>query len=372
MDVQLLDESCSQKPLAMLFDVSGQNLLSEIREIIADQVSEVMPSNEYNFICHGTQVCRPQETKLTVEKTALKSDDPSFGILLLSFSHVPTSTQILTETWQRNKLVSNSECSVSGLPSSQPCTSSAVDNDLVSDVSETELIIDSDIAGDEIDIHSISESSPHSKHACSTSATQGTPEVKTKENTLKLRSPSNVELRKLKIFSSADIENGRGSVQEYRRFWNKTVRVLAKNKKISNKEIYKCVNESWKLERCKLLQEETREIQGKIKKIEADQFSLLASSSQEPKNKMKTMTLAKNILRMREASEITESLSAEVRSLSQISKRGHDMVPERKELQKDLKKAKNRLDSSKSELRKSQDALRKNLNIKKSELSKYL
>mgnify|MGYP002804381110 CR=1 FL=1 len=74
MDVQLLDE-ISRKPMAILFDVDNLSSLSKIRELIADQVSEVIPTNEYMFIHHGTLVCKRQEPMLTIEKTTLSSDE---------------------------------------------------------------------------------------------------------------------------------------------------------------------------------------------------------------------------------------------------------------------------------------------------------
>lgn len=184
---------------------------------------------------------------------------------------------------------------------------------------------------------------------------------------LKLQSPTTAEVRNLKMFTATEIENGRGKEPEYRKFWNKKVQDLSKNRNISNKEIYKRVNESWQLHRCKLLQVETRDVQTKSKEIE-NMRECEATGSHE--SKMKKTTLTKNVLGVREASEAIKSLAAEVTCLSESLKRSHDAL-EKNKFQNDLKHAKTRLDASRSELRKAQDTLRKNLGVKKSELFNY-
>ena len=92
MDVQLIDED-TRKPLAILFEVDNLSLFSKVCEMIVKQVSEVIPSTEYVFMYHGTAICKCQEHVLTIEKTALKSDDPSLHILSLSLSLTQSSTQ---------------------------------------------------------------------------------------------------------------------------------------------------------------------------------------------------------------------------------------------------------------------------------------
>ena len=134
---------------------------------------------------------------------------------------------------------------------------------------------------------------------------------------------------------------------------------------MSNKEIYKCVNESWQLHTSKLLELETQEIQTKCKEIETDP----ACASNE--SKLKQTTLPKNLLRVQEASEAIKSLTVEIKSFSEKLKRSHDAL-ERENYTKELKRAKTSLDSSTSELRKARDTLRKNLGVKKSDFEKHL
>jgi membrane-associated HD superfamily phosphohydrolase len=164
---------------------------------------------------------------------------------------------------------------------------------------------------------------------------------------LKLRSPSNGELQNLKIYSPAEIENGKEKEPEYRRFWNETVQKLAKGK-MANKDIYKRVNHLWKLHRCKLLQMEKQELQEKsqdIEKAQSDSFS----DSRPQKHKVKKITLPRNIHCVREASSHVESLDEEVRLLEQSLKRNHDMDQSKMiEVRGSLKKAKIGLDSARS------------------------
>jgi conjugal transfer/entry exclusion protein len=86
---------------------------------------------------------------------------------------------------------------------------------------------------------------------------------------------------------------------------------------------------------------------------------------------MKKATISKNIERVREATESTQSLRETVGSMSQTLKRNPDLV-NRAEVERNVKRAKTSLISSMSELRKAQDTLRKNLGAKKSQLSEYL
>lgn len=69
-----------------------------------------------------------------------------------------------------------------------------------------------------------------------------------KPKTLSLHRLSDVEIRKMKIYSGAEIENARGIEKQYRRFWNE--QKLAKDRSMSKSMIYKQVNERWKLKIC--------------------------------------------------------------------------------------------------------------------------
>lgn len=309
MDVKLLDEN-SNKSLAILFDVKPELYLSEVRQVVSDQVSDVMPSSEYRFKYQGTELSKAQETVTTLQKIALSGDDLSFFMLPLSIPISNTADHTIS----------------------------------------TESGLESD-------------SSDQTKPIKSTPPQTESPETKTKM--LNLRSPSHAEIRNLRIFTDTEIENGRGKESDYRRFWNEKIRELANDRKISKKEIYKRVNENWKINRGKRLQNEAQE-------VHVTQTPEYEAASASHGHKMKKTTLPKNIIRVREASEAVESLSTEVSSLSESLKRQHDSSSEKSMMRNELKRAKTRLDSSRSELRKAQDTLRKNLSVKKSELPKHL
>jgi hypothetical protein len=134
---------------------------------------------------------------------------------------------------------------------------------------------------------------------------------------------------------------------------------------MSNKEIYKRVNESWQLHRSELMELETQEIQTKCKEIEAD------AECGSNDSRLNKTTLPNNVLRVQEASEAIKSLTAEVNSFSEKLKRSHEAL-EKEHFRKELKRAKTSLLFSTSELRKALDALRKNLCVKKSEFAKHL
>ena len=80
------------------------------------------------------------------------------------------------------------------------------------------------------------------------------PEIpKNFKKVLQLRSPTTTEIRSLKIYTDIEIKRGKGQDQPYKIFWNERVRKMAKNRNISNKEIYRRTNEEWRLHRSKLL-----------------------------------------------------------------------------------------------------------------------
>ena len=307
MDIQLLDERNGNKPLAVLIDVEPGVYLNEIRQIISDQVSDILPEGKYEFQHHGIKISKVEEATVRLSKIALPGDDPSLCMLSLSFSNLNGAENV------------------------------SKDRDLESPLS------------------------------VKTEASQFTPQthVSAVTKTIQLRSPTAVELRNLKIFTDKEIESGRGKEPLYRTFWNKKVQELSQNRKMSNKEIYKRVNESWQLHRSELMELETQEIQTKCKEIEAD----AACGSND--SRLKKTTLPNNVLRVQEASEAIKSLTAEVNSFSEKLKRSHDAL-EKENFRKELKRAKTSLLFSTSELRKAQDALRKNLSVKKSEFAKHL
>ena len=183
MDVKVLDEN-SNKPLAILFDVKPGLYLSEVRQVVSDQVSDVMPSSEYQFKYQGTQISKVQETVTTLQKIALSGDDSSFFILPLP---IPISNT-----------VDHTISTKSGLES---------------------------------------DSSDQTNHMKSTPPHTESPEAKTKM--LHLRSPSHAEIRNLRIFTDTEIENGRGRNQTIEDFGTKkfeTWRTISYNMAPSNDE----------------------------------------------------------------------------------------------------------------------------------------
>ncbi|CAB4017925.1 Hypothetical predicted protein [Paramuricea clavata] len=243
MDVKLIDVEHPEKAVAILFYVEPDILLSEMRNMISNQVADIISSNDYQFQHHEVELSRSQESSVILRNIRLTSNDKSF-------------------------------------------------------------------------------------------------------------------------LMNADIEKGKGSEKEYRRFWNEEVRKMAKYTSIGKKEMHKQVNERWKLKRCSLLEAETKNVQELEKNIAEK-----ADDWQAPKT-MKKATISKNIERVREATENTQSLRETVGSLSQTLKRNPDLV-NRAEVERNVKRAKTSLISSMSELRKAQDTLRKNLGAKKLQLSEY-
>ena len=172
MDIQLLDEQNSNKPLAILIDVEPSVYLSEVRQIISDQVSDILPEGEYEFQHHGIQISKSQEATVRLSKIALPGNGHSFSMLPLSFSN------------------SNGAENVSKDRDSEPPLS--------------------------VNIKTETSQSPSQTH------------VSTVTKMLQLRSPTTAELRNLKIYTDKEVENGRGKEQLYRKFWNNKVQELSK------------------------------------------------------------------------------------------------------------------------------------------------
>jgi hypothetical protein len=312
MDIKLIDAAHDKTAVAILFDIKVDMLLSEIRGVISQQVADIISSNNYKFQHHGVNISRSQESSVMVRNIALTSDDESFLMIYLSFGE--------------NK-VKDSLAESTSLPNLQEnfAVSSTLDSEVTSTTDSTEIP--------------------------------------------KLRRLSDVELRNLKVYSNAEIEKGKGNEKEYRCFWNEQVKKLAKDRSISKSEIYKQINELWKIEHCCLLENESKKVQELEESIKSAEGMTSNPDWQVPKSK-KT-TISKNLERVREANISTQSLRETVSSLSQTLKRNQDLVS-REEIKIKLKKAKSSLDSSMSELRKAQDTLRKNLGVKKALLSECL
>ena len=315
MDVKLIDVEHPEKAVAILFDVEPDILLSEMRNVISNQVADIISSNDYRFQHHEVELSRSQESSVILRNIALPSNDKSFWMVHVSFCNPGTEYVNHRDRSKTDKTV--------------PKSAASAETSLVSSLSTSET------------------------------------EVTSTSNVLQLRRLSDVELRNIKIYSNADIKKGKGSEKEYRRFWNEEVRKMAKDTSIGKKEMYKQVNERWKLKRCSLLEAETKNVQ-ELEKSIAEK----ADDWQAPKT-MKKATISKNIERVREATESTQSLRETVGSMSQTLKRNPDLV-NRAEVERNVKRAKTSLISSMSELRKAQDTLRKNLGAKKSQLSEYL
>jgi hypothetical protein len=151
MDIQLLDERNGNKPLAVLIDVEPGVYLNEIRQIISDQVSDILPEGKYEFQHHGIKISKAEEATVRLSKIALPGDDPSLCMLSLSFSNLNGAENV------------------------------SKDRDLESPLS----------------VKTESE------------ASQFTPQthVSAVTKTIQLRSPTDVELRNLKNFTDKEIES---------------------------------------------------------------------------------------------------------------------------------------------------------------------
>jgi hypothetical protein len=215
MDVKLIDVEHPEKAVAILFDVEPDILLSEMRNVISNQVADIISSNDYRFQHHEVELSRSQESSVILRNIGLPSNDKSFWMVHVSFCNPGTEYVNHRDRSKTDKTV--------------PKSAASAETSLVSSLSTSET------------------------------------EVTSTSNVLQLRRLSDVELRNIKIYSNADIE--KGSEKEYRRFWNEEVRKMAKDTSIGKKEMYKQVNERWKLKRCSLLEAETKNVQELEKSI---------------------------------------------------------------------------------------------------------
>ena len=84
MDVQLVEENedLNRIPLAILLDVEEKTYLADVRDLIAEQVSDVMPPGNYNFIFRGATVSKAMEEELTLKQIVEESNDASLCVVL--------------------------------------------------------------------------------------------------------------------------------------------------------------------------------------------------------------------------------------------------------------------------------------------------
>ena len=161
MDLQLID-SAKYTTLAILFDVDVQKCLNHVRNLIDEQVSDLLPSDMYFFYHNGMKISKDMEVKLTVAQIA-KPEDNNSSVILLAFNESKDLDKFDTTKTRMNELV----------PTSTKTPSSS----------------------------------------CAT-----------KQNNCKmmaLKSPSTAVLRGLKIYTEDEIKFAKGSQKEYRRLWNK-------------------------------------------------------------------------------------------------------------------------------------------------------
>ena len=180
-----------------------------------------------------------------------------------------------------------------------------------------------------------------------------------------LRSPTTCEFRNLKIYTDAEIKKGRGQEQAYRTFWNEKVKKMAKNRQISNKEIYKRANDEWRHHRSKVLVKDSIDMEEIVKSTYTEKREDEETEDGPQAKKLKAGTVPSNISRVKAASASLESLLAELNRKTEELKKTFDPIL-KKEIQTELSQLQMSLDSSKSEMRKAQETLRKNLKTKKS------
>ena len=327
MDVQLVQRNAdlTRKPLAILFELNEETFLKDVRNIIVEQVSDIMPNASYSFLSQGKPVSKVMEEKTTIREIVEKGDDPSLCIAVLSVDLLgdveETLGHCITIGPQRTCETGETATSTGAMTYSPKSTTS---------------------------LPAICPSTENRK-------------------VLQLRSPTTAELRNLKKYTDDEIIKGKGKEQAYRAFWNKKVEELAKNRSLSKQEIYKRTNEQWRLHGTQLLLKDSE----KMKEMEGAANTADREAGVEPqKKKMKAVTLPSNISRAKASSAAVASLLADIAAKTEELKKVSDLTT-RKEIQSILQQLRRQLDTSKSEMRKAQDALRKNLNIKKSELSKF-
>lgn len=313
MDVQLVQESESlaRRPLAILLQVQEETYLADVRNIIAEEVPDIMPPGKYSFCFRGETVSKIMEEELTLRQIVEESDDASLNVVVLTFD-LPSNDNENNQGEDGLKQLSNAQSS--SLMSSG------------------------------------SESSMRKTTLPSSSLLLETP-----KKVLQLRSPTTTEIRNLNIYTENEIKQGRGKDEAYKIFWNERVRKMAKNRNISKGEIYKRTNEELRLHRSKLLIEEHRNMEQM-----ATSNDVQETEGSTKAKKMKAATVPSNISRMKIASATLESLRGEINLNIKDLEKTVDPTT-RKDILTAISLLQMRLDASSSEMRKAQDALRKNL-----------
>lgn len=357
MDVQLVHEikgnqgqSC-KKPLAILLDVQQETYLANIRNLITEQVSDVMPPGKYCFSFRGMIVSEAMEEELVLKQIIEKSDDPSsLSVVLLSIENFQEDRYDQGSAAKQGKVQKQSL---------SPVLSSSTDYK-----SKDTMPSPNDSTNTQ-DGKPLQESTLTVTSLPTTSLFPENP-----KKVFQLRSPTTTELRNLKIYTDAEIKKGRGQEPAYRLFWNEKVKQMAKNRKISNKEIYKRTNDEWRLHRSKLLVKDFKNMEEIVTSTDMEKIKEEETKDEPQAKKMKAGTVPSNVSRVKAASASLECLLAEINSKTEELEKTFDSTS-RNEIQSELSQLQMRLDSSKSEMRKAQDTMRKNLKTKKSELLKY-
>ena len=362
MDVQLVQENGdhTRKPLAILLHVQEETYLANVRNIIAEEVSDIMPPGKYHFCFGGTIVSKVMEKELRLKQILEKSDDASLHVAVLSIDLLDNEEGSQGEVGLKH-----------GGTQSPSFVSSVFETGDVHDYESFQPTNSKSVATFDINSDTISqaenlqESSMQATSLPSVSLLPETP--KNFKKVLQLRSPTTTEIRSLKIYTDIEIKRGKGQDQAYKIFWNERVRKMAKNRNISNKEIYRRTNEEWRLHRSKLLVNHAGK-EDLVKDLVTP--NNMQKTEDGPKaKKMKAATVPSNISRVKIASAKIENLQAEVNLKTEVLKKTVDSAA-RKDILTALSQLQTCLDTSCAELRRAQDALRKNL--KKLELSKCM
>ena len=104
MDVKLIDVEHPEKAVAILFDVEPDILLSEMRNVISNQVADIILSNDYRFQHHEVELSRSQESSVILRNIGLPSNDKSFWMVHVSFCNPGTETLIIAIAQKLTKL----------------------------------------------------------------------------------------------------------------------------------------------------------------------------------------------------------------------------------------------------------------------------
>ena len=335
MDVQLVQQNSNptMKPLAILLQVQEETHLVDVRNIIAEQVSDIMPPGRYSFCLQGTAVSELMEREIKLKQIVQKGDD-AFNVAVLSIDFL--GQDIKNDSQGETNLLNKMQRT--GVVSSETYSTYS---DYKSAVTNSK-----DDSGKES--MNILKSLPRASLLPETS-----------RNVLKLRSPTTTEVRNLKTYTDVEIKQGKGKYQEYKKFWNDRVRKMAKDRSLSKSKIYKRINEEWRLHRSKYLVNDSADTEELVLQNRKEKVN--TSTDAEPKaKKMKATTVPSNITRVKTATSSIESLQAEIKLKTEDLKQTDDPKT-KKDNVKVLSQLQMRLNASMSELRKAQDTLRKNL-----------